>query len=208
MKNINTYINEAKFDDEMLLESIINDDVQMTVLDVYEHMFDKMFEQYQIDEGFFSGLGKRLANLGKKVEEVGEKTDEKIEELSDDAKKAIENAKTKAGKVWDKIKDVYTNAVTAVDSAIKASDETISKLAEKFKVKKADLETLIANTCANAISSGKEIGEKMKEWTANAAKYPAQMAACATLISGAKIAIAAGYNSSMILDLLVAAGIK
>ena len=43
---------------------------------------------------------------------------------------------------------------------------------------------------------------------ANASKYPAQIAACVTLITGAKMAISAGYDSSMILDLLSSAGVN
>ena len=207
MKSLNKYITESESSNDLLFESIINSE-NMTLENVYENMFDTLFETYQVNEGLFSKIGNALAELGVKAKKGGESMDKKIEKLSDAAKSAINTAKEKAGDAWDKVKDTYTNAVVAVDNAITASKETISQLAEKFKVKKEELEALVANTCANAIAQGKEIGKKLQEWTADATKFTAQMAASAAIVSAAKIAMAAGYNSNMIIDLLDAAGVK
>ena len=61
---------------------------------------------------------------------------------------------------------------------------------------------------SNAIAKGGEFAKKAQEWIIDATKYPAQLSACIAIITGAKMAIVAGYDSSMIIDLLSAAGIK
>lgn len=207
MKSLNEFINTSRDYDNYLLESIINES-GVTVQDVYEHIFDEMFTQYQINEGFFGKIGKWAANLGKKAEKGGENLDKKIDQLSDAGKKAVASAKEKAGNAWDKMKGVYVNTVSAIDNAIEATKGTIADLAEKFKMKKDELEALLANACANAMEKGSEIGKKLQEWTADGAKFAAQMAASAAIVSAAKIAMTAGYNSSMIIDLLDAAGVN
>ena len=208
MKSLDTYINESSINAELLLEAISEVNENSTLQNVYEFMFDKMFENGMINEGFFSKLGKWAAKMGSKAEKAGEDADKKLDQLSDAGKAAIDNAKKKAGDSWDKVKGVYTNAVAAVDNAIMASKNTIADMAEKFKIKKDQLEATVASVYANAIAQGKDFGKKAQEWMANASKYPAQIAACVALITGAKMAISAGYDSSMILDLLSSAGVN
>jgi len=210
MKTLNKYINESSEIQSLLFESALELDENITLQDIYEKIFDKMFdsETNMINEGIFSKIGSWLKKQGDKAEELGQDADKKIDELTDAGKAAIETAKKKAGDTWEKVKGVYTNAIAAVDNAITASKDTITDMAEKFKIKKDQLEATVANVYANAIASGKEFGQKAKEWMENAAKYPAQIAACVALITGAKMAVSAGYDSSMIIDLLSAAGVK
>lgn len=208
MKTLNKFIYESSEDFDLLLESIQEIDENTTLENVYESLFDKIYNNGMINEGLFSKIGDALAKLGNKAKSGGENLDKKIEQASDAAKLAINKAKEKAGEAWDKVKDVYTNAVTAIDSAIAASKETIVNLAEKFKLKKEELEATIANVYTNAMASGREIGKKLLDWTANAAKFPAQLAAGAIIITGAKAALLAGFDSSMIIDLLSSAGVK
>ena len=208
MKTLNKFICESSEDFNLLLESIQEIDENITLENVYESLFDKLYNNGMINEGLFSKIGNALAKLGDKAKSGGENLDKKIDQASDAAKSAINKAKEKAGEAWDKVKDVYTNAVTAIDSAIAASKETIVNLAEKFKLKKEELEATIANVYTNAMASGKEIGKKLLDWTANASKFPAQLAAGAIIITGAKVALLAGFDGSMIMDLLLSAGVK
>lgn len=208
MKTLNKFIYESSEDFNLLLESIQEIDENITLENVYESLFDKLYNNGMINEGLFSKIGNALAKLGDKAKSGGENLDKKIDQASDAAKSAINKAKEKAGEAWDKVKDVYTNAVTAIDSAITASKETIVNLAEKFKLKKEELEATIANVYTNAMASGKEIGKKLLDWTTNASKFPAQLAAGAIIITGAKVALLAGFDGSMIMDLLLSAGVK
>ena len=208
MKTLNKFIYESSEDFNLLLESIQEIDENITLENVYESLFDKLYNNGMINEGLFSKIGNALAKLGDKAKSGGENLDKKIDQASDAAKSAINKAKEKAGEAWDKVKDVYTNAVTAIDSAIAASKETIVNLAEKFKLKKEELEATIANVYTNAMASGKEIGKKLLDWTTNASKFPAQLAAGAIIITGAKVALLAGFDGSMIMDLLLSAGVK
>ena len=208
MKTLNTYINESTLNNDLLFESVLELHENTTLQDVYESLFDKLYSENTINEGLFSKIGATLKKIGDKASAKGEEIDQKINNLSDAGKAAIETAKKKAGNTWDDVKGVYTNAVSAIDNAISASKDTITNMAEKFKIKKDQLEATVANVYANAIAKGGEFGKKAQEWVANAAKYPAQIAACVAIITGAKMATVAGYDSSMIIDLLASAGIK
>lgn len=208
MKRLNNYINESSNFTELLFESALELNENTTLQNVYESLFDKLYSDNMINEGLFSKIGKALKNLGDKALTKGEEIDKKINNLSDAGKNAIETAKKKAGDAWDDVKGVYTNAVSAIDNAISASKDTISGMAEKFKIKKDQLEATVANVYANAIAKGGEFAKKAQEWIIDATKYPAQLSACIAIITGAKMAIVAGYDSSMIIDLLSAAGIK
>lgn len=203
-------LNESSMINDLLFESVLELDENITLQNVYESLFDKMFdsETNMINEGIFSTIGSWLKKQGDKAEDLGKDADAKIDKLTDAGKAAIETAKKKAGNTWDKVKNVYTNAVAAVDSAITASKDSITDMAEKFKIKKDQLEATVANVYANAIASGKEFGQKAQEWMNNSKKYPAQIAACVAIITAAKMAISAGYDSSMIIDLLSSAGVK
>ena len=208
MKTLNTYINESSIINDLLFESALELDENTSLQDVYESLFDKLYSDNMINEGLFSKIGQALKKLGDKASAKGEEIDQKINDLSDAGKAAIENAKKKAGDAWDDVKGVYTNAVSAIDNAISASKDTITDMAEKFKIKKDQLEATVANVYTNAIAKGGEFAKKAQEWVADATKYPAQIAACVAIITGAKMATAAGYDSSMIIDLLSAAGVK
>lgn len=208
MKTLNNYINESSIINDLLFESVLEINESLSLQNVYESLFDKLYSENTINEGLFSKIGVALKKLGDKASIKGEEIDKKIDKLSDAAKGAIENAKKKAGDAWDDVKGVYTNAVSAIDNAISASKDTISDMAEKFKIKKSQLETTVANVYANAITKGGEFAKKAQEWINDSTKYPAQIAACVAIITGAKMAISAGYNSSMIIDLLASAGVK
>jgi len=208
MKQLQDFIYASSQDFNLLFESIDEVDEYTTLENIYEDIFDKIYNNGMINEGLFSKIGSALAKFGQKAQQAGEKADQKMKNLSDAGKSAIDKAKEKAGNAWDKVKGVYTNIVSAIDTAIAASKDTITSLAEKFKLKKEEIEATIANVYSNAIAAGKEIGKKIGEWTMNAAKFPAQLTAGATLIVGCKIAMTAGFNSDMIMDLLFAAGLK
>lgn len=208
MNSLQNYIYESSITNDLLFESIFEINESLSLQNVYESLFDKLYSENTINEGLFSKIGAALKKLGNKASVKGEEIDKKIDKLSDAAKGAIENAKKKAGDAWDDIKGVYTNAVSAIDNAISASKDTISDMAEKFKIKKSQLETTVANVYANAIAKGGEFAKKAQEWINDASKYPAQIAACVAIITGAKMAISAGYDSSMIIDLLASAGVN
>ena len=208
MKRLNNYINESSNFNELLFESALELDENTTLQNVYESLFDKLYSDNMINEGLFSKIGKALKNLGDKALTKGEEIDKKINNLSDAGKNAIETAKKKAGDAWDDVKGVYTSAVSAIDNAITASKDTISNMAEKFKIKKPQLEVTVANVFANAIAKNGEFAKQAQEWIIDTTKYPAQLSACIAIITGAKLAITAGFDSSMIIDLLSAAGIK
>lgn len=210
MKTLNSYINESNVPVELLFESVLEMDENTTLQDVYEKMFDKMFdsETNMINEGFFGKIGSWLKKQGDKAENLGKDADAKIDELTDAGKAAIETAKKKAGAAWDKVKGVYTNAVSAVDNAIKASKDTITNLAEKFKIKAQEIQVLVGSVLTNAISKGGELAKKAEEWLKDATKYPAEIAAFCTLVTAAKVCKVAGLDSSLIIDVLSAAGIQ
>jgi len=208
MKTLNNYINESCIINDLLFESVLEINESLSLQNVYESLFDKLYSENSINEGLFSKIGAALKKLGDKASSKGEEIDKKIDSLSDAAKSAIENAKKKAGDAWDDIKGIYTNAVSAIDNAISVSKDTISDMAEKFKIKKSQLETTVANVYANAIAKGGEFAKKSQEWINDATKYSAQIAACVAIITGAKMAISAGYDSGMIIDLLASAGVK
>ena len=153
---------------------------------VYEALFDKMFI---VEEGLFSKIGKALSNLGDKAENFDKNLEEKKKKLSDAAKAAIENAKKKAGDTWDKVKTAYTNTVAQVDSALKASKDTIVKYAQSVKMKVEEVEAKIASIATAAMAKGGEIGKKIMGILGDALKAPAMIAYFTTTLAAVKCGI-------------------
>ena len=213
MKTLTTYLNECSFNRTMIIEALTEvERNNMSLQDVYEAFFDELYANNMINEGLFSSIGNALKKLGQKSEDfdtaIGEKTGNIKRKLSDAATKAIEYAKQKAGNAWDSVKGVYTSVVSAIDSAIEASKNTITNLAKQFKVKVEEIEAGISNVYTKIISTGSKLGQKILEWTKDSVKFAAQLSAGTILITGIKVAMTAGYTTEMITDLLSIAGVK
>lgn len=209
MKTLTTYLNECSFNRTMIIEALTEvERNNMSLQDVYEAFFDELYVNNMINEGLFSSIGNALKKLGQKSEDFDTAIGEKTRKLSDAANKAIEYAQQKAGNAWEQVKDVYTSVVSAIDSAIETSKNTITNLAKQFKVKVEEIEAGISNVYTKIISTGSKLGQKILEWTKDSVKFAAQLSAGTILITGIKVALAAGYTTEMITDLLSIAGMK
>jgi hypothetical protein len=139
MKHLNNYLIESSEINDLLLESIYDIDENAILQSVYESILYKLYSNNMINKGFFSKIGQALKKLGDKALAKGEDLDQKIDKLSDAGKSALKSVKNKEGDAWNDIKGRYVNTVSAIDSAIKSSDDSISDMADKFKIKKYNL---------------------------------------------------------------------
>lgn len=202
MRTITEYLNSSNSNEFMLFESL---DTEMTLQEVYESLFDKMFdENMQLNEGLGDWL-RKLADKGDKVDakakELKDAAKQKIDKMSDDAKNAIEAAKKKAGDAWDSIKDTYTAAVATVDDALQNAKASIEDVVKKSGVKMDAFMSATAQTITNLYAQG-------KDKLANAFKDTKNTAAMQTLMLGAILCKNNGINSSQMLDILSAAGVQ
>lgn len=202
MRTITEYLNSSNSNEFMLFENI---NEEMTLQEVYESLFDKMFdENMQLNEGLGDWL-RKLADKGDKVDakakELKDAAKQKIDKMSDDAKKAIEGAKQKAGDAWDSIKDTYTAAVATVDDALQNAKASIEDVVKKSGVKMDAFMSATAQTITNLYAQG-------KDKLANAFKDTKNTAAMQTLMLGAILCKNNGINSSQMLDILSAAGVQ
>lgn len=202
MRTITEYLNSSNSNEFMLFENI---NEEMTLQEVYESLFDKMFdENMQLNEGLGDWL-RKLADKGDKVDakakELKDAAKQKIDKMSDDAKNAIAGAKQKAGDAWDSIKDTYTAAVATVDDALQNAKASIEDVVKKSGVKMDAFMSATAQTITNLYAQG-------KDKLANAFKDTKNTAAMQTLMLGAILCKNNGINSSQMLDILSAAGVQ
>ena len=119
-------------------------------------------ESEEIQEGLGSWLRKSAG--------VGDKIDSKLQQLSDAAKKAIENTKKAAGNAWDKVKDGYTAAVTAIDTALQKSKQFITDMSKDLGAKAEEIEGKVADTVMSIIQKGGNIGKAIQTAMQDTAK--------------------------------------
>lgn len=201
MKTIKEYLSSNN-SQTLLFESI---DTTMSLQEVYEALYDKMFDnKYQLNEGLGDWL-RKLADKGDKVDkkaaELKQAAQEKIKKMSDDAKAAIENVKAKAGESWDKVKDTYTAAVATIDDAIQNAKTSVEDVVKNAGIKMADFMATSAQVLSNLYAQG-------KEKLANSFKDTKTAAAMQALLLGAILCKNNNIDSSQVLDILSAAGIQ
>lgn len=119
-------------------------------------------ESVEVEEGLGSWLRKAAG--------VGDKIDAAASKLSDAAKKAIENTKKAAGNAWDKVKDGYTAAVTAIDNALQKSKQFISDMAKDLGAKAEEIEAKVADTVMAITQKGGDIAKKIQTAMSDTAK--------------------------------------
>ena len=202
MRTITEYLNSSNSNEFMLFESI---NTEMSLQEVYESLFDKMFnEDRQLNEGLGDWL-RKLAGKGDKIDakakELKDAAKAKIDKISDAAKNAIEAAKQKAGDAWDSVKDTYTSAVATIDDAIQNAKASVEDMVTKAGIK---METFVA-TAGQVMSNMYAQG---KEKLANSFKDTKKAAAFNALLLGAILCKNNGIDSSQMLDILSAAGVK
>lgn len=202
MRTITEYLNSSNSNEFMLFENI---NTEMSLQEVYESLFDKMFnEDMQLNEGLGDWL-RKLAGKGDKLDarakELKDAAKAKIDKMSDAAKNAIEGAKQKAGEAWDSVKDTYTSAVAAIDDAIQNAKVSVEDMVTKAGIK---METFVA-TAGQVMSNMYAQG---KEKIANSFKDTKKAAAFNALLLGAILCKNNGIDSSQMLDILAAAGVK
>lgn len=203
MRTITEYLNYSNSNEFMLFESI---DTEMSLQEVYESLFDKMFdENMQLNEGKVGDWLRKLAgksdNVEAKAKELKDAAKAKIDKMSDAAKNAIENAKQNAGDAWDSVKDTYTSAVATIDDAIQNAKTSVEDMVTKAGIK---METFVA-TAGQVMSNMYAQG---KEKIANSFKDTKKAAAFNALLLGAILCKNNGIDSSQMLDILAAAGVK
>lgn len=201
MKTIKEYLS-SKNSQTLLFESI---DTTMSLQEVYEALYDKMFDnEYQLNEGLGDWL-RKLADKGDKVDkkatELKQAAQDKIKKMSDDAKAAIENVKAKAGDSWDKVKDTYIAAVATIDDAIQNAKTSVEDVVKNAGIKVADFMATSAQVLSNLYAQG-------KDKLANSFKDTKTAAAMQALLLGAILCKNNHIDSSQILDILSAAGIQ
>lgn len=208
MRTLNEYINS---NDEFFLtfESLENQE-EYTLENVYESLFNQLFNEYQINEKFnlFGKIGNVLSKMGDKAKTGGENLDRKIEGWSEDAKKAYRKAKEIAGDAWGDIKDVFGDAVGAIDGAITATKDHITDIAKQFKINPQQLINKIATKLTTIIASNSKLGKQLITWTTDPEKYKAQLAAFTSLSAAMIEAINVQYDKDMIMDVYKAAFMK
>ena len=201
MKTIKEYLSSNN-SETLLFESI---DTTMSLQEVYEALYDKMFDnEYQLNEGLGDWL-RKLADKGDKVDkkaaELKQAAEESINKMSGDAKAAIENVKKKAGKSWDKVKGTYTAAVATIDSALQNAKTSVENVVKASGIKMAAFIATSAQVLSNLYAQG-------KDKLANSFKDTKSAAAMQALLLGAILCKNNGIDSSQIIDILSAAGIQ
>lgn len=204
MKRLNSYLTESKVT-AYIFENALEIDETKTLQDVYEELFDKMFdENMQLNEGLFSWLGSKAKKAGDALDSAGKNADEKINSLSSEAKTAIENVKKKAGNAWEKASKPYTNLVNSIDSAVQKAKKSYDGILTQVGIKMAEFLTVSSQVYANAIENVKGFDEELNKIKEN----KQQFAALNTLIAGAMMCRKTNINSSTIITLLNSAGIQ
>ena len=201
MKTIAEYMN-AGANEHLVFENVLDNNVD-TLCECYMGIYKEMVS---VNEGFFSNIGKKIANWGNKAATAGENIDKRIDVASDSAKKAIETAKKQAGASWDKVKDAYQSVVLSVDDAINASKDYINGICRQTKLNIDEFEAKLGQIYTNAIAQSKESAEEMKQWVNDKTKGAQKFAAMNTLLAGAIMARNAGISSDLALQILASAG--
>ena len=202
MRTITEYLNSSNSNEFMLFESI---NTEMSLQEVYESLFDKMFnEDMQLNEGLGDWL-RKLAGKGDKIDakakELKDAAKAKIDKISDAAKNAIEAAKQKVGDAWDSVKDTYTSAVATIDDAIQNAKASVEDMVTKAGIKMEAFVATAGQVMSNMYAQG-------KEKLANSFKDTKKAAAFNALLLGAILCKNNGIDSSQMLDILSAAGVK
>lgn len=194
MKNLDDYVVETIIDNSFHAQ---------TIEDVYENIFNRMYNINEciINEGFFSKVANLLKNAGNKVENFDKTLEDKRNKLSDAAKNAIANAKQTAGNDWNSIKDTFSDVVALIDGGLQDAKGAITDAVKKAGIKADEIEIKLAEIYTNGIARKKET---IINTLADAKKIPAVNA----LMIGAIMCNKAGFNSSQIIDILDAAGVK
>ena len=201
MKTIKEYLSSNN-SETLLFESI---DTTMSLQEVYEALYDKMFDnEYQLNEGLGDWLRKLAAKgdkIDKKAEELKTSAEEKIKNMSKDAKEAIENVKKKVGKSWDDVKDTYTAAVATIDDALQNAKTSVENVVKAAGINMSAFMGTSAEVLSNLYAQG-------KDKLANSFKDTKSAAALQALLLGAILCRNNNIDSSQILDILSAAGIQ
>ena len=202
MRTITEYLNYSNSNEFMLFESI---NTEMSLQEVYESLFNKMFdEDMELNEGVGDWL-RKLAGKGDKIDakakELKDAAKAKIDKMSDAAKNAIEAAKQKAGDSWDSVKDTYTSAVAAIDDAIQNAKASVEDMVTNAGIKMEAFVATAGQVMSNMYATG-------KEKLANSFKDTKRAAAFNALLLGAILCKNNGIDSSQMLDILAAAGVK
>lgn len=161
-----------------------------------------------VNEGIFSKIGSKLKEWGNKAAESGESLDKKISDLSNSAKDIIKKAKEKAGKTWDNIKNAYVSIVHEIDTSLSAISNSYNDICKKAGVKYEEMQAKMAALMSSAIASGQATGKAMQEYIADKTNGSKKIIAISTLLLGAQMAVKAGVESSVALDMLSMAGFK
>lgn len=177
----------------------------MSLQEVYEALYDKMFDDYyQLNEGLGDWLCKLAAKgdkIDKRASELKKSATEKINNMSDDAKAAIETVKKNAGDSWNKVKDTYTAAVATIEDAIQNAKTSVEDVVKAAGIKVSDFMGTSAEVLSNLYAQG-------KDELANSFKETKTAAAMQALLLGAILCKNNNIDSSQILDILSAAGIN
>lgn len=195
MKNLDDYVVE-----NIIIDNSLN---ATTIEGIYENIFNKMYNINEciINEGFFSKVANLLKNAGNKVENFDKTVEDKRSKLSTAATNAINNAKQTAGNNWNTIKDTFSDVVALIDGGLQDAKGAITDAVKNMGIKADEIEIKLAEIYTNGIARGKET---IINTLADASKIPAVNA----LMIGAIMCNKAGFNSSQIIDILDAAGVK
>ena len=195
MKNLDDYVVE-----NIIIDNSLN---ATTIEGIYENIFNKMYNINEciINEGFFSKVANLLKNAGNKVENFDKTVEDKRSKLSTAATNAINNAKQTAGNNWNTIKDTFSDVVALIDGGLQDAKGAITDAVKNMGIKADEIEIKLAEIYTNGIARGKET---IINTLADAGKIPAVNA----LMIGAIMCNKAGFNSSQIIDILDAAGVK
>ncbi len=195
MKNLDDYVVE-----NIIIDNSLN---ATTIEGIYENIFNKMYNINEciINEGFFSKVANLLKNAGNKVENFDKTVEDKRSKLSTAATNAINNAKQTAGNNWNTIKDTFSDVVALIDGGLQDAKGAITDAVKNMGIKANEIEIKLAEIYTNGIARGKET---IINTLADASKIPAVNA----LMIGAIMCNKAGFNSSQIIDILDAAGVK
>jgi len=195
MKNLDDYVVE-----NIIIDNSLN---ATTIEGIYENIFNKMYNINEciINEGFFSKVANLLKNAGNKVENFDKTVEDKRSKLSTAATNAINNAKQTAGNNWNTIKNTFSDVVALIDGGLQDAKGAITDAVKNMGIKANEIEIKLAEIYTNGIARGKET---IINTLADASKIPAVNA----LMIGAIMCNKAGFNSSQIIDILDAAGVK
>ena len=195
MKNLDDYVVE-----NIIIDNSLN---ATTIEGIYENIFNKMYNINEciINEGFFSKVANLLKNAGNKVENFDKTVEDKRSKLSTAATNAINNAKQTAGNNWNTIKDTFSDVVALIDGGLQDAKGAITDAVKNMGIKADEIEIKLAEIYTNGIARGKET---IINTLADASKIPAVNA----LMIGAIMCNKAGFNSSQIINILDAAGVK